>query len=369
MTIEPEKTHLVKEFSHDAPLLACAFDRTGQFVCAGGRERSVHCWEIATGKKTALDAHETWVCALVSWKDSLCTADYSGRVICWSLANGPPEIKWTIEAHQGTVRSVAVSPDESLVATGGRDGKVRLWSADSGQPVAELSGHEDQVYGVVFHPDGRHLASADRHSQTPTVRIWELEGQREKASLDASDLSAYRRGENVEWGGVRDVAFSPDGSTLACCGRHKYAGQATVLLFDNHTGKQTEKLVSTFKAIFHRVTFHSPGFLIAAGGDIKSGELWFWNPTEQKLMPGKPVAADNEPLAKIQLSGPANFFDLHPDGRQIAVAHSTGKSTYPDGGAIGIYDLSAATNEGSTNSSGNCSINETHRAVAAAQLA
>ena len=92
-----------------------------------------------------------------------------------------------------------------------------------------------------FIPDGRHLASGDRHSQRPTVRIWDLKNQRETVKLDAGDLSAYRRGEDVEWGGVRDLAFSQDGSILACCGRHKYAGPATVLLFNFRTNKANGK--------------------------------------------------------------------------------------------------------------------------------
>lgn len=102
------------------------------------------------------------------------------------------------------------------------------------------------------------------------------------------------------------------------------------------------------KAVFHRVTFHPDGFLITAGGAIKSGELWLWNPKDKKSQRDKDDgsdATDNEPLAKIELTGPANSFDLHPDGAQIAVAHSTGKSTYPDGGAIGVYRMSARESE------------------------
>ncbi|HJN07784.1 MAG: DUF1549 domain-containing protein [Pirellulaceae bacterium] len=53
------------------------------------------------------------------------------------------------------------------------------------------------------------------------------------------------------------------------------------------------------------------------------------------------TSADTEPLTTISVAGPASCFDLHPDGRRIAVAQSLGKSSYPDGGAIGIYDMSA----------------------------
>jgi len=50
-------------------------------------------------------------------------------------------------------------------------------------------------------------------------------------------------------------------------------------------------------------------------------------------------------VAAISVAGPASCFDLHPDGRRIAVAQSMGKSSYPDGGAIGIYDMSTPESE------------------------
>ena len=84
------------------------------------------------------------------------------------------------------------------------------------------------------------------------------------------------------------------------------------------------------KGVFHAVRFHADGFLVAAGGDISAGELCCWNPKQE------------EPLAITKTSGPCLALDLHPDGERIAVAQSIGKRTYPEDGAIGIYDMSAS---------------------------
>ena len=46
----------------------------------------------------------------------------------------------TVEAHQGWVRAVAVSPDGKLLATCGNDNLVKLWNAADGTLVDELRG-------------------------------------------------------------------------------------------------------------------------------------------------------------------------------------------------------------------------------------
>ena len=106
----------------------------------------------------------------------------------------------TLAGHEGTVTSVAYSPDGKYVLSGGEDRSLKLWDAASGKEVRTFAGHRAAVTSVAFSPDGMFALSGSSDS---TLRLWDAASGRE---LHAT--------EGLGWK-ITCVAFSPDGKFVA----------------------------------------------------------------------------------------------------------------------------------------------------------
>lgn len=320
MTAEPEKTHLIKEFDHKKPLIACRFDPTGKLVFVSSEDRTVQRFELDTGKSAAYAGHDSWVFALGFSPDgqTVLTGGGDGCLKWWSATADAPQPIRSIDAHKGWLRSIAVSADGAVVATCGNDRVVRLWSLDEGRPVIELPGHERPVYRVAFSPNGKTLVSADLQGR---IIEWDYRPGKEARRLDGAKLSKYDAGQGVDYGGVRDLAFSADGRFLACSGLIEGSNplgavnNPAVLLLDWQSGTEArlQRPKADLKGVAWGVRFHRDGFAVAVSGGTGGGALLFWKPDQI-----------NE-FFQFKLPNTGRDLDLHPDGLRVAVAHHDGK--------------------------------------------
>jgi WD40 repeat protein len=97
-----------------------------------------------------------------------------------------------LAGHQDFISAVAWRPDGKVLATGGRDGVIRLWDADAGNETATLDA-DDHVDGLQWRIDGRQLAAVTSRGQgTGQVRIWDVARRQKIFAVEAQYGTTWR---------------------------------------------------------------------------------------------------------------------------------------------------------------------------------
>jgi WD40 repeat protein len=181
----------------------------GRTLFVGDAERGderglIMIYDLATGKELRRIEAEGYIMDLkVSPDGRFLVTHWCNSVNVYDVATG--RLRYRLEHKDASpdhdVYDLAFSPVAALLATAGRDGRIRIWELSSGRALRSLESHPTGVSRVVFSPDGKTLASAS--FQEPVVRLHEGARGRE-----VDRLEGHRAG-------VCCLAFAPDGRRLA----------------------------------------------------------------------------------------------------------------------------------------------------------
>lgn len=194
---------LVKTFSKkgEESSNSLSISPNGEFIASGGRDQWLRIWRMNGEEVQAFPAHQApiWSVAFSSDSQILASVALDGSAKVWRVKNG--QLVTALASPGASMRSVALSvipTAQPLIATGGLDNKVRLWSLE-GQLLKTLHGHKDIIYTIAFSPDGQLLASG---SGDKTIKLWTRDGKLLRTLSAHTDL-------------VWSLAFHPDSSLLA----------------------------------------------------------------------------------------------------------------------------------------------------------
>ncbi|HBE70945.1 MAG TPA: hypothetical protein DDW52_22595, partial [Planctomycetaceae bacterium] len=104
-----------------------------------------------------------------------------------------------IEAHSAPVNALVLTPDGKTIVSAGEDQKVKFWDFASGDAQRELD-HTSQVNALAISPDGKHIAYGGSDGD---IQLWNLTTQE------------LGKRYQPKFGSILTLAFSPDGDHFA----------------------------------------------------------------------------------------------------------------------------------------------------------
>jgi guanine nucleotide-binding protein subunit beta-2-like 1 protein len=201
---------------HKHDVLSVAFSADNRQIISSSRDKTLKLWNTLGETKwtqDSKDCHQEWISTVrfspTTQNPVIVSGGWDKIVKVWHLNNF--NIKNNFEGHTGYINSVTVSPDGSLAASGGQDGKAFLWDLgeSSANPLHTLDAG-DEIHTLIFSPNRYWLCAASG----PSVKIWDLEHKKLLQDLTPPEENETTEGKATPKPKCLCLAWSQDGQTL-----------------------------------------------------------------------------------------------------------------------------------------------------------
>ncbi|XP_044290111.1 katanin p80 WD40 repeat-containing subunit B1 isoform X2 [Varanus komodoensis] len=131
----------------------------------------------AVATKTAwklqeITAHSSNISSLVLGKSSgrlLATGGDDCRVNIWSV--NKPNCIMSLTGHTTPVESVKINANEELIVAGSQSGCIRIWDLEAAKILRTLAAHKANICSLEFHPFGGFVASG---CMDTNIKLWDV---------------------------------------------------------------------------------------------------------------------------------------------------------------------------------------------------
>jgi len=297
---------------HTGPVQGLAFSPDGASLISGGEDRRIYLHRTAhpflvssavrvkgSGGDPGQEVPLGQVAAVAESPDGrwLASGDREGSVRLTRLGEGTQVWKhFADDGHPGGVIRLLFTPDGETVTSIGRDGVLRRWNASDGKLLAEIPfqrNGEGHVDWADADPSGRALAWVDR-SDHMQLRV--IQGNQALVPISGS----------AESGSRTVVRFSPAGDQYLSADRDNHR----VGLYSTLTGEREAAYIGHRTRVL-TVAFHPSGELLVSAD--AGGVVHLWHPlTEQPI-----AALEGDPAGVISLA-------FSPDGERLAAGDRKG---------------------------------------------
>ncbi|HTE17319.1 MAG TPA: WD40 repeat domain-containing protein, partial [Armatimonadota bacterium] len=243
------------------------------------------------------------------------TSSRFGELQVWDV----PQRKLINKADIGfdILYGVSFSPDGKMVAFGGAEKSVYVYSVPDCQQILKFDNHSDWVFSTTFSRDSKNIVSTSRDRAIKLVEI------ATKNFIDDINYQVYN-------GGYYAVARNPMTDEVAVGGDEGLIRYYSIYKQKARTmNREDYNLLRTFPKTngpIYSLAFSPDGSLIAAGG--RPSEVMVYNTAD-----ATPVS---KPVATLKgFSGSVHSLAWHPKGGQLAVAGFDG--------SVHLYAMPAGT--------------------------